>query len=158
MIQVAPQQIVTIQYVVQHKNNSGATIFYYLMRHEPYGRRTTDVAVCERALTVSLHQSAMQEESINVKADKVKGRQTFINPREHFTSQLYGKYNLKWSLKEPNFFIYIYTFLKKLPFGSSTLSDLKILRNFFYIVNDITGQNFTLHKRTRYFSSVNIHS
>jgi hypothetical protein len=24
-------------------------IFYYLMRHEPYGRRRTDVAVCERA-------------------------------------------------------------------------------------------------------------
>jgi hypothetical protein len=24
--------------------------FYYLMRHESYGRRTTDVAVCERAL------------------------------------------------------------------------------------------------------------
>jgi hypothetical protein len=28
-------------------------IFYYLMRHKSYGRRTTDVAACERALTPS---------------------------------------------------------------------------------------------------------
>jgi hypothetical protein len=33
-------------------------IFYYLMRHEPYGRRTTVVAVCERALRHELSSPA----------------------------------------------------------------------------------------------------